>query len=118
MRALLLVASLLFAATADAADFVVLFSTGPAWDTSKPPADQTGFKEHSANLRRLRTAGQITLGGRYADKGMIILKAADEASARAEFASDPTIAASVFRLEVFPLRFFYPPDCASAEGNK
>ena len=117
IRVLILVLSLTPTA-ASAADFVVLFTTGPAWDASKSPAEQPGFKEHSANLRRLREAGQITLGARYADKGMIILKAQDEAAARAEFANDPTIGANVFKLEVFPMRFFYPPECPSAEGNK
>lgn len=118
IRVFILVVSLLVATAAHAADFVVLFTTGPSWDTSKPPAEQTGFKEHSANLRRLRDSGQITLGARYADKGMIILKANDETAARAEFANDPTIAANVFKLEVFPMRFFYPPECPSAERNK
>jgi hypothetical protein len=118
MRTLALVAILLAATTVSAEDFVVLFHTGPAWDSSKPPNEQNGFREHSANLRRLRSAGQITMGARYSNVGLIVLEAANEAAARAEFEKDPTLAAKVFTLELHPMRFFYEPVCPSAERNK
>ena len=33
--------------------FIAIFSRGTAWDDKKPANEQTGFKEHSENLRRL-----------------------------------------------------------------
>src|SRR5687768_3109725 len=39
--------------------FIAVFSRGPAWDDGKPANEQVGFKEHSDNLRRLRTEKKI-----------------------------------------------------------
>ena len=88
--------------------FLVVFSLGPAWVAGKPPPEQTGFREHGANLRRLREAERIAMGARYADKGMIVLRAASEAAARAELEADPGVVAGIFTFDVNELRVFYP----------
>lgn len=88
--------------------YLVVFSLGPAWDPARPPPEQPRFAEHGRNLKRLRDAGDIVMGARYADKGMIVLRAASEAAARAEIAGDPGVQAGIFTFDVNELRTFYP----------
>ena len=87
--------------------FVAIFSRGPAWDPAKQANEQIGFKEHSDNLRRLRTEKRIPIGGRYGEKGMVILEAKNEEEARSLFASDPMVAKKTFELELNEFRPFY-----------
>ena len=87
--------------------FAVEFRTGPAWVADKPPPEQAQFREHSANLRRLREAGLLILGARIAERGFIVLAAADEASARAEIERDPAVQAGVFVFTLHPMAVFY-----------
>jgi uncharacterized protein YciI len=87
--------------------FAVLFRTGPAWDAAKPPGQQRFFKEHSQNLLALRKAGKIALGGRYADVGLVVVQAQDEAEVRALLAGDPSLAEGVFRADVHPWSTIY-----------
>ena len=87
--------------------FIVTFSTGPAWTAGKAPAEQPAFKEHGANLQRLRREGRIALGARYADKGMIVARFPDEAAARRELAADPGVKAGTFTYEIAELRPFF-----------
>lgn len=88
-------------------DFLVVFSLGPQWVAGKPPGEQTSFREHGQNLKRLRDAGRIVLGARYADKGMIVLRAESEAAARAELEADPGVRAGIFTFDLSELRVFY-----------
>lgn len=87
--------------------FAVTFTTGPAWDAAKPPAEQAHFREHSANLARLRREGLLLLGARYADKGLIILRAESEEAVRAQLVPDPSVAAGVFHAQVDAFNPFY-----------
>jgi hypothetical protein len=48
-----------------------------------PAHEQSWFREHSANLRRLREDGSLVLGARYADKGLVVLSAVSEDEAHA-----------------------------------
>lgn len=95
------------AAVAAAPLFAVEIKTGPAWDSSKAPQDQAHFRDHSANLRRLREAGALVMGARYGDKGLVVLKAASESEARAMMDSDPAMQARVFVYELFAFNVFY-----------
>ena len=79
--------------------YAVTIRTGPAWETSKPPTEQVHFRTHSQNLFRLREQGKIVLGGRYGDVGLILLRAANEAEARALFAADSSLVRGVFQAE-------------------
>ena len=88
--------------------YLVVFSVGPAWDPSRPPPEQPRFAEHGRNLKRLRDAGDIVMGARYADKGMIVLRATSADAARAEIANDPGVQAGTFTFEVNEMRTFYP----------
>ncbi len=87
--------------------FLAQLSLGPGWDASKPPQEQSGFREHSANLARLRRSGVMLFGARTAAKGWMILTAADLDAAKREFADDPMVQRQAFALEVEPLMAFY-----------
>lgn len=105
--------------------FVVHLTTGPAWDASKPPSEQPGMREHSANLARLRSEGKIIIGARYkdsqADKGMIVLRLASRAEVEAEFAKDPMVVEKRFIADIAEFRPFYDgfvPRPASVDTTK
>ena len=88
--------------------YAAVFKTGPKWDTGKAPAEQALFREHSANLAKLRAAGTVIVGARYADVGLIVVTAGSEADARKLFDADPSIAAGTFALDVHRFSVFYP----------
>jgi hypothetical protein len=87
--------------------FAAIFRTGPKWDQAKPPGEQPFFREHSANLARLRQAGTIVMGARYADVGLIVVSAASEAEARKLFEGDPSVPNGTFQLDVHPFSVIY-----------
>jgi uncharacterized protein YciI len=87
--------------------FIAIFSLGPSWQADKTAHEQAYFKEHSANLKKLRAEKKILVGARYFDKGMIIIAAADEQEARAMLGSDPMVASKVFNLELHQFNPFY-----------
>ena len=87
--------------------FAMIYTTGENWDTEKQYHEQAYFTEHSAFLSGLRKEGRITLGGRYSDKGFMILKAKDEAEALALIATDESVANKTFNAEIFPFSVFY-----------
>jgi uncharacterized protein YciI len=95
-------------AAAPAPLYVAVFKTGPKWDPAKPPNEQTAFRDHSAHLARLRAAGTIVMGARYADVGLVVVSAANETEARQLFEADPSISAGTFALEVYRFSVFYP----------
>lgn len=97
-------------ATAAPRLFAATFTPGPKWDAAKAANEQIGFKDHSANLTRLRADSVLVIGGRYGDKGLLLVRAADEAAARAHFASDPSVGAGTFTLMVEEFRPFHHGD--------
>jgi hypothetical protein len=110
-----IVASLIFAAGVAAGAragaqapklFAVELTRGPAWDAAKPAGEQTGFSEHSANLRKLGDSQVLVIGARYGDKGLLLVSAADEAAARGHFSADPMVAKNIFRADVHPFSAF------------
>ena len=90
--------------------FAVTFTVGPNWDPAKPPPDQAFFKEHSANLARLRAENISVLGGRYGDKGLLLVRAPDAAAVAAQLARDPSLAAGTFTATVDEYRPFQHGD--------
>lgn len=87
--------------------YAVEIRTGPAWDAARPTHEQAFFKEHSANLQRLRDAGQLVLGARYADKGLVIVQARSQVEARALIDADPAMRERVFVYELSDFNVFY-----------
>lgn len=102
----------------DGSLFAVEFRTGSGWDPSKPPTEQAHFRDHSANLARLRKEGRILIGARYADKGLIVMSGASADDVRALLASDPAVQRRVFDVEVNEFRVFYAGCVGAASGRR
>jgi uncharacterized protein YciI len=88
--------------------FAIEIRVGPAWDVDKAPGEQAFFREHSANLRRLRDAGKLVFGARYGDVGLVVLSATTLEDARAMMDADPAMQAGVFAYDAHPFNVFYP----------
>ena len=95
-------------ATPPAPLYAAIYKTGPKWDAAKPPGEQAFFKDHSAHLAKLRAAGTIVMGARYADVGLIVVSAASEPDARKIFEVDPSVVAGTFAVDVHRFSVFYP----------
>lgn len=89
--------------------FAVEITVGENWDAALPPNQQAFFSEHSANIRRLSEDGSLRLGGRYGDKGLLILRANDQAAAQAMLDADPSFVAGTFQYQLHPFRAFHWP---------
>jgi uncharacterized protein YciI len=87
--------------------FLVQFTVGDAWAKEKAPQEQAYFAEHSANLKRLRTEGKLLLGGRYSDKGILIVRGPSEEAVRADIDQDPSVVNHTFNAAVYPFGTFY-----------
>jgi len=88
--------------------FIVHFETGPNWDKSLKPQEQSQFREHSQNLNRLRKEKVIVFGARYSELGAIILKADSLNKVTAIISDDPGVKSGIFIFKVEPLYIFYP----------
>ena len=97
--------------------YAVEFKTGPSWDAAKPPGEQAHFRDHSANLKKLRDQGSLVLGARYSDKGFIVLQAASVDEAHAMIKQDPSVQARVFAYELHPFNVFYGGTVAPRQPN-
>lgn len=87
--------------------FVVLYTIGENWDTTKQTNEQFYFKEHSLHLSELRKSKKINIGGRYSDTGIIILKTKNEEEAKTIITKDLVIQNKIFKAEIFPFDPFY-----------
>lgn len=87
--------------------FIVLYTTGDSWDTTKQTSEQTYFKEHSAHLAQLRKEKRIDIGGRYSDTGMLLLKASTLAEAEELITKDVAIKNKLYKAAIFPFSPFY-----------
>ena len=97
------------AASAQQADslYLVTYSLGPLWDPARNPQEQTYFAEHSAHLSKLRKDKIITMGARYSDKGIIILRLPSMKEAEDLINQDPAIQNKLFSVTIDPLFVFY-----------
>lgn len=86
--------------------FAVVFRTGPEWDAARPPGEQRHFKDHSANIARLKSEGRLVVGGRFGDMGLLLVRAATREEAQALVDRDPSVAAGVFKAEIHPWSTF------------
>lgn len=88
-------------------NFIALYTLGESWDMEKQPSEQTYFKEHSAFLSKLRKEKHITLGARYSDTGMLILKADNLDAAKTLLYEDIALQKKLFNVEIHPFNAFY-----------
>ncbi len=105
-------------ATVPTKQFAVTINVGPTWDANKAFHEQKFFKEHSANLARMQKENLVVFGGRYAEHGLIIVRAANDAAVQAQLAQDPSIAAGTFKATVNEYRPFYPAPAAPAPAKE
>ena len=87
--------------------YIVTYATGTLWDASKQVYEQPYFKDHSANLGKLRKEGVITAGARYADKGIIFIKAKSMLAARELILTDPAVVNKLFTADIQKVSVFY-----------
>ncbi|MCB1023956.1 MAG: hypothetical protein KDB79_06195 [Acidobacteria bacterium] len=87
--------------------FIVFYSLGKNWDSSKAPNEQLYFKDHSQHLSKLRKEKRISIGGRYGEKGLLILKALDLAEAEKRINEDIAMKNDLFSVEIYPFAPFY-----------
>ena len=87
--------------------YIVTYSLGETWDKSKGPGEQPYFKEHGARLGQLRKDGIIKFGARYADKGMIVIAAADFVKAKEIVNADVAVQNKLFIADVQKFNIFY-----------
>jgi uncharacterized protein YciI len=71
--------------------FAVVRERGPAWDPTRPMAEQAGWAEHAAFMNALADDGFVVLGGPLGDGPRVLLaiEAASEEAIRARLAADP-----------------------------
>lgn len=87
--------------------FIVIYTPGSAWDVSKQPQDQPNFSFHSKRLGIFRKEGKILLGGRYSNKGMIIMPGESEEEIKKIVFADSAVIGKTFDAQVFPYNVFY-----------
>jgi uncharacterized protein YciI len=87
--------------------YIVTYTTGPSWDVSKKPNEQSYFKEHSSNLSRWRKEGIIKVGGRYKEKGVLIIKVSSLLAAKALVENDEGVIHKLFVADVQSFNVFY-----------
>lgn len=87
--------------------FVVLYTTGKAWDKKKDFSQQPYSNAHSNHLASLRKKGIIALGSRYSDKGMIIITAQSLSEAKSLVHSDSAVIFKTFNAEIHEMDLFY-----------
>ena len=87
--------------------FIVLYTVGESWDTTKQFHEQAYFNEHSSYLGTLRKTKKIVIGARYSDTGMIVIKAKDETEANRLITEDIAIQHKLFNADIYPFGPFY-----------
>ena len=87
--------------------FAMIYTTGDNWDDSKEFQEQTYFMPRSRHLSKLRKEVVIPIGGRYGDKGFMLLKAKDRAAAEAIIKLDSSVTYKTFNVELHEFEAFY-----------
>ncbi|MEM1138188.1 MAG: hypothetical protein AAGI07_20335, partial [Bacteroidota bacterium] len=87
--------------------YAMVYTLGSKWDTTKQINDQAYFEAHSIHLANLRKEGLIALGGRYADKGFMLLKANSLQEAQNIIQKDSSVIYGTFKVDLHPFDPFY-----------
>lgn len=87
--------------------YMVIYTTGKAWDKQKDVYDQPYFNAHSRYLSKLKKDRIIALGSRYSDKGMIVLAAPSLAEAQRIVRTDSAVIFNTFDAEIHEMDIFY-----------
>ena len=88
-------------------------SRGVAFLQSPTEAENKTMGEHAAYIKRLYDAGTVLLAGPSVNGektfGITVVRAADEAAARAILNGDPAVKGGIMQGEVLPFEVFVPP---------
>jgi hypothetical protein len=87
--------------------YALIYTPGPGWDTSKSANNQLYFDEHSRFLSTMRREKRILFGGRFADKGLIIIQAKNDEEMRGLLKADLMAEHNIFSAVFYPLSVFY-----------
>ena len=87
--------------------FTMIYTPGKKWNHQIPFNEQPYFAEHSQHLQKLRKEGKIKLGGRYSDKGFMLLYAKDSMEADSIVKKDLSVRHQIFEVELFEFKPFY-----------
>lgn len=87
--------------------FAMIYRKGANWDNSKEVAKQAYFSAHVQHLSKLEKEGRIPIGGRFSDKGFMLLKAGSMEAAQAVIKQDLSVTNGVFTVELHPFSPFY-----------
>ena len=87
--------------------FAMIYTTGENWDHSKEFQEQPYFKAHSRHLSKLRKKGVIPIGGRFEDKGFMLLNVKDRAAAEVIIQMDSSVTHKTFKVELHQFEAFY-----------
>ena len=87
--------------------FAMIYTPGEKWNHDIAFDQQPFFSEHSKHIQKLRKEGSIVIGGRYSDKGFMLLRAADSSKAAAVVRKDPSVTNNIFTVELFEFNAFY-----------
>ncbi len=97
--------------------FTMIYTTGEKWNDTISTSKQAYFKEHSEHLVALRKKGVLIMGGRYSDKGFMILKAKDIDEANAITRKDVSVVHRTFKVEIFEFNPFYEGCIGNEQKN-
>lgn len=87
--------------------FAMIYTPGEKWNHDITFDEQPFFSEHSKHIQKLRKEGSIVIGGRYSDKGFMLLRAVDSSKAAAVVQKDPSVTNDIFKVELFEFNAFY-----------
>jgi uncharacterized protein len=84
--------------------FIIIYRPGPAWRVGVPMQEQ-GLRPHALYLSGLLDAGRLFAAGPFGDEpagGLVIVRAAGLAEARALMDADPAVVSGLFVGELRP----------------
>jgi hypothetical protein len=87
--------------------YALIYTPGLGWDTTKTANNQLYFDKHSQFLSTMRREKRILFGGRYADKGLIIIQAKSDEEMRSLLKGDLMAENKIFSAVFYPLSVFY-----------
>lgn len=87
--------------------YAMVYTVGKNWNNEIPVHDQSYFTAHSRHLALLRKTDKIVMGGRYDDKGFMLLKAKNIEEAEAIVQRDSSVIFQTFNVALYPFDIFY-----------
>jgi uncharacterized protein YciI len=89
--------------------FVVIYTSGPAWQSGKRVTEQPMFREHLQYMQQVFAARQLLMGGPLLDteSALAILDVASVVQARDIVAHDPWVQARVLEPQLHPWQTYF-----------